>query len=127
VFAIKYRQHIETHETFEMLPGFGNFQPVKANQMLARLDGKPILSAQKGLIFMPLYQKQGADGFFIIEKIAKFWLGVSYIFRVLSLYRVLRFLPGVKPFMKTDHIMVVNTAIAKWYGKQILNLMGYRR
>lgn len=127
VFAINYRQHIETHETFEMLPGFGNFQPVKSNQLLAKLNGESVLSPQKGLIFMPLYQKQGNDGFFIIEKIAKFWLGVSFIFRRLNLYRILRFLPGVKPFMKTDHIMVVNTVIARWYSKQILNLMGYRR
>ncbi|NEN24840.1 aspartoacylase [Cryomorpha ignava] len=127
VFAINYRQNIEPHETFEMIPGFGNFQSIKANQLLAKLDGQPVLSPQKGLIFMPLYQKLGNDGFFIIEKIAKFWLGVSFIFRKLSLYRILRFLPGVKPFMETDHIMVVNTAIAKWYSKEILNLMGYRR
>lgn len=127
VFAINYRQNIEPQESFEMIPGFGNFQPIKKNQLLARLDGEPLLSPQKGLIFMPLYQKQGNDGFFIIEKIAKFWLGVSYIFRKLNLYRVLRFLPGVKPFMKTDYIMVVNTGIAKWYSKEILNLMGYRR
>ena len=29
--------------------------------------------------------------------------------------------------MDTEHIMVVNTQIAKWQSKQILNLMGYRR
>ena len=127
VFAINYRQNIEPQETFEMIPGFGNFQAIKADQLLAKLDGMPVLAPQKGLIFMPLYQKQGNDGFFVIEKIAKFWLGVSFIFRKLSLYRILRFLPGVKPFMETDHIMVVNTGIAKWYSKEILNLMGYRR
>lgn len=127
VFEINFRQHIEINQTFEMLPGFKNFQPVKAKQLLAKLNGEPVLSPEKGLIFMPLYQKQGDDGFFIIKKIGKFWLGFSYIFRMLGLYRVLRFLPGVKPFMKTDHTMVVNTKIARWYSKEILNLMGYRR
>ncbi len=127
VYAINYRENIEPKDNFEMIPGFRNFQPIKKDQKLAKMNGELVKSPQKGLIFMPLYQKQGNDGFFVIEKIAKFWLGVSYIFRRFSLYRILRFLPGVKPFMKTDHIMVVNSQIAKWYSKQILNLMGYRR
>ena len=127
VYAINYRQNIGPKDVFEMVPGYGNFQSIKKDQILATLNFKPVKSPQKGLIFMPLYQKQGNDGFFIIKKIAKFWLGVSFVFRKLSLYRILRFLPGVKPFMETDHIMVVNTQIAKWYSKQILNLMGYRR
>jgi len=127
VYAINFRQNIEPQDEFKMVPGFRNFQPIKKGQLLANMNKTPIPSPQKGLIFMPLYQSQGDDGFFIIEKIAKFWLGVSYIFRKFGLYRFLRFLPGVKPFMDTGHIMVVNTSIAKWYSKQILNLMGYRR
>lgn len=127
VYAINFRQNIEPQDSFKMIPGFRNFQPIKKGQLLAHINDMTITSPQKGLIFMPLYQSQGDDGFFIIEKIAKFWLGVSYVFRRLGLYRLLRFLPGVKPFMDTEHIMVVNTQIAKWYSKQILNLMGYRR
>lgn len=127
VYAINYRQNIEPGQEFDMQAGYENFQSVKRGELLATLDKKPIRSPQKGLIFMPLYQQQGSDGFFIIQKIRKFWLGVSYVFRRLALYRILRYLPGVKPFMGTSHIMVVNTKVAKVYSKQILNLMGYRR
>ena len=127
VYAINFRQNIEPQDEFKMIPGFRNFQPIKKGQSLAQINDTPIVSQQKGLIFMPLYQSKGEDGFFIIEKIAKFWLAVSFAFRRLGLYRFLHFLPGVKPFMDTQHIMVVNTQIAKWYSKQILNLMGYRR
>lgn len=127
VYAINYRQNIEPGQEFDMQAGYENFQSVKRGELLATLDKKPIRSPQKGLIFMPLYQQQGSDGFFIIQKIRKFWLGVSYVFRRLALYRILRYLPGVKPFMGTGHIMVVNTKVAKVYSKQILNLMGYRR
>src|SRR5690606_29861678 len=42
VFAINFRQNIEPHEIFEMLPGFGNFQSIKAGQLLAKLDGTSI-------------------------------------------------------------------------------------
>lgn len=127
VYAINFRQNINSGEKFAMLEGFENFEKIKQGQKLAVLDGQDITARENGLIFMPLYQDKGNDGFFIIRKIARFWLVVSYVFRKLSMYRILRFLPGVKPFMDTDHIMVVNTHVAKWYSKQILNLMGYRR
>lgn len=127
VYAINYRQHISPHDQFQMIAGFQNFQNIVKNQPLAQMNGQELKSPQDGLIFLPLYQSKGDDGFFIIQKIPKFWLFVSYLFRKLRLYKSLRFLPGVKPFMNTDHTMVVNTKVAKWYSKEILNLMGYRR
>lgn len=127
VYAIHYRQHINPGEEFRMVPGYTNFQAVHKGQHLATLDGKPVPAQQNGLIWMPLYQSQGSDGYFLIQKIARIWLFVSYFFRKMELYRILRYLPGVKPFMETKHIMVVNTQVAKVYSKQILNLMGYRR
>lgn len=127
VYAINFRQHISHHDHFKMIPGFENFQSIIKNQPLAQMNGKVLKSPQNGLIFLPLYQEKGDDGFFIIQKINKFWLAVSYVFRKLRLYKSLRLLPGVKPFMNTNHTMVVNTKVAKWYSKEILNLMGYRR
>lgn len=53
---------------FKMLSGFVNFQPVTKGQPLATANSKLILSPSDGFMFMPLYQNQGQDGFFIIEK-----------------------------------------------------------
>ena len=51
-----------------MLPGFINFQPIEVGTPLATENGQVITSPYAGNIFMPLYQNQGADGFFIIER-----------------------------------------------------------
>ncbi|MEO0895425.1 MAG: succinylglutamate desuccinylase/aspartoacylase family protein [Bacteroidota bacterium] len=55
-------------DEFEMLPGFKNFVPVKQGQLLARDRHGEILSPFDSHMLMPLYQKQGDDGFFLIKK-----------------------------------------------------------
>jgi succinylglutamate desuccinylase len=69
VFRILYRHQVENNKRFEMLPGFINFQSVDKGMVLATENDKPVLAPYTGNIFMPLYQDQGADGFFIIERI----------------------------------------------------------
>lgn len=127
VYEIRSRQAIRPGDLFQMLPGFQNFQPISRDEPLARMNGETLLAQENGLIFMPLYQAQGSDGYFTIRKIKRFWLGVSHVFRRLKLFRLLRFLPGVRPFMKSDQTMVVDTEVARWYSTEILHLMGYRR
>ncbi len=62
------RHNIEEGDNFEMLPGFENFQAVKKEQILAT-DRKGIITApDDALILMPLYQKQGEDGFFLVKE-----------------------------------------------------------
>lgn len=51
-----------------MLPGFINFQAVEKGMVLAIENGKEVIAPNSGNIFMPLYQNQSADGFFIIER-----------------------------------------------------------
>lgn len=127
VYEIRMRQGLHPGDEFKMLPGFENFQKIKKGQHIATLNGHKLKANENAQIFMPLYQDQGDDGFFIIRKIARFWLWVSYVFRRLSLYRILAVLPGVRRFMGSDHVMVVNRKVAKWYSVEILHLMGYRR
>ena len=69
LFNIRYRYGVQPDEEFKMIPGFANFQPVKENDVLATNINGTILSKMNGRIFLPLYQDQGADGFFIIEKV----------------------------------------------------------
>jgi predicted deacylase len=127
VYHILERLALKPTDVFQMMPGFTNFQPVARDQKLAKLNGEVVRSGKKGLILMPLYQAKGEDGYFIVRRIRKFWLGVSFVFRKLRLYKILPVLPGVRRFMKSDHTMVVNTDVARWYSIDILHLMGYRR
>jgi succinylglutamate desuccinylase len=64
-----YRHAISVSDNFKMRPGFQNFQPVKKKEILAD-DRKGIIRAlDDALILMPLYQKQGNDGFFLIKAV----------------------------------------------------------
>ena len=58
----------ETDE-FVMLPGYENFQKVRKGEIVATDKNGPIKIREAGLILMPLYQKQGDDGFFLIRSV----------------------------------------------------------
>jgi len=64
-----YRHAIEEGANFIMQPGFKNFQKITKGQLLANDDNGPILAEEDGMILMPLYQKQGEDGFFVIRPV----------------------------------------------------------
>ncbi len=63
-----YQHLIEPGDNFKMRPGFKNFQPVKKGEWLATDREGEIYAECDGFILMPLYQKQGDDGFFIIRE-----------------------------------------------------------
>lgn len=63
-----YQHIIEDGDHFEMKPGYTNFQPVKEGEWLASDKNGQIRAQCDGYILMPLYQKQGNDGFFIVRK-----------------------------------------------------------
>lgn len=66
-FRIISRYKIKPDETFKMNQGYTNFQKIYAGEELATNQDGPICSPYDGYIFMPLYQPQGDDGFFIIK------------------------------------------------------------
>jgi len=68
-FEIIYRHGLEDDDTFNMQPGFENFQKIKKGQLLAVQNNKDIISDWDAYIFMPLYQSQGNDGFFIVSEV----------------------------------------------------------
>jgi succinylglutamate desuccinylase len=61
--------HIEPGDGFQMCPDYKNFQPVKKGETLAKDHNGTIIAPDDGLILMPLYQKQGEDGFFLVRQI----------------------------------------------------------
>ncbi len=64
--------HIQPGDGFEMKPGFLNFQKVTKGEVLARDKNGIIRAEVDGHLLMPLYQKQGEDGFFLIRELEGF-------------------------------------------------------
>ncbi len=126
-FEIIYRYAIKEGEDFTMNPGFKNFEPVDKGQLLAKSYGLPVIANKKSRIFMPLYQKQGEDGYFLLSKISKFWLNSSIIARKLKINHFLRLIPGVKKDPENNYTLIVDPKIAKYMAKEIFHLFGYRK
>ena len=69
VARLAYKYHIAEGENFQMKAGYKNFQKVNAGETLAENRSGAICCEQDGMILMPLYQKKGDDGFFIIKEV----------------------------------------------------------
>lgn len=67
-FTIVYRHELTGDEEFVMKPGFANFHAVREGDLLAHDRDGEILAPQDGHLLMPLYQKSGNDGFFIVSE-----------------------------------------------------------
>ena len=63
---------IKDGDDFMMMPGYKNFQSIEKGELLAKDKNGEIRALESGLILMPLYQKQGDDGFFLIKTIEAF-------------------------------------------------------
>lgn len=68
-FELVHRHGLKNSDTFEMEPGYENFQEIEKGELLAKQNGKELKSEWDARIFMPLYQSQGNDGFFVIEEV----------------------------------------------------------
>lgn len=69
LLEIQHRHAVNPGDGFRMEPGFQNFQPVSAGQVLARDHHGEVRAPLSGLLLLPLYQAQGEDGFFLIREI----------------------------------------------------------
>lgn len=127
ILEVRHREAIAPEDEFVMNPGFENFQPVTRGQILASNKRGAIRAVESGLILMPLYQKQGEDGFFIGREIAPFWLRLSGILRRLRINEFVRVLPGVWRHPVDRESLVVNTRVARFFPVQIFHLLGFRK
>lgn len=126
-YQISHRYQLEKEEDFTMKPGFVNFDTIQKSEVLATSNAEAVKASVGGKIFMPLYQKQGDDGFFIITKISMFWLKLSSSIRKLRLHHVLRMLPGVRKDKLNSNALFVNPKIAAFLTTKIFHLFGYRK
>lgn len=127
VFEVRFRYGIRAEEDFRMVPGYWNFRKIKRGETLAHNRAGEIRSPFDGHIFMPLYQSQGNDGFFIIRPLAGLWLKLSEWLRRLKVEKLLPFLPGISQNPSAPFELRVNPVIARWYLLEIFHLLGYRR
>lgn len=127
VVEVLYRHAIRPGDQFKMLPGFRNFQPIKAGQPLARDHRGLIVAHHDGCLLMPLYQEQGEDGFFVARRVRPMWLKLSEALRRLKLERYLHVLPGVRPNPALAESFTIDRRWARWYALEIFHLVGFRR
>jgi len=126
-YEIKYRYLIQDDEQFTMKGGFVNFQKVEKGDVLAFNTQGEILSQRNGNVFMPLYQSQGCDGFFLIKEIPRFWFKLSSRSRKWKMDRTIKMLPGVSRYKNDSSTFIINKRIAKYRVISMLHLLGYRK
>ena len=64
ILQVVHRHSIREEDRFRMEPGFANIERVKGGALLAHDRNGEIRAPQDGVVFLPLYQAQGDDGFF---------------------------------------------------------------
>ena len=126
VFEIVHLHSINQADSFRMINGFKSFQQIKKGTKLAVSNNITIKSDYNAKIFMPLYQKMGNEGFFIIRKIPPVFLNFSAVLRKLKGDGLLVLLPGISWENKKKHVLKVNLKTAKFMAKQVFHLFGYR-
>ncbi len=125
-YEIIYRHEIRANDEFRIQENFKNFQQLEVGELIAIHNHQAIESKSNNLIFMPLYQSKGEDGFFIIRLIPKLFLNLSSIIRKLKMDNFLAALPGIHWQNEKKEALLVNKNIAKFFTKQLFHLFGYR-
>ena len=121
------RYALQPNDDFTMEKGFSNFSKVEKDQLLAQHNGQSVYAPASELVFMPLYQKKGADGFFLVHEISKFWIGISEFLRKQKLDHIVTVLPGITKDKHKDNTYIVNTHIASFRALDFLHLLGFRK
>ncbi|WP_299332949.1 succinylglutamate desuccinylase/aspartoacylase family protein [uncultured Psychroserpens sp.] len=126
IFEVVYLHRLKEGDNFKMKEGFKSFQPVKKGTVLATSNGEDLECSRSARLFMPLYQKKGAEGFFIIRPIKPFFLKLSAILRYLKFDGLLVLLPGISWENNSKAALKVNLKVTKFFAKSIFHLLGYR-
>ncbi len=63
-----YRHKLEDYLQYRTKEGFYNFKKIDKGEIIAEQNNREVQSPYGGYILMPLYQKKGSDGFFIVQE-----------------------------------------------------------
>jgi succinylglutamate desuccinylase len=124
---MRYRHAVAPDDRFEMLPGFSNFDRVTRGEVLARDRDGEVRAPETARLLMPLYQRQGEDGFFLVRRFSPLWMTVSVVLRRARMDRVARLLPGVRAAPGDPDAVLVDRRVARVFAKQLFHLLGFRR
>ncbi len=127
VVEVCHRHAIRPNDEYVMNPGYTNFVPIKKGEVLAHDRQGEVKSAHDALILMPLYQKQGDDGYFVVEPVKKFWLHLSKVFRKLRVDALLAMLPGITVKADQPDTFIVDRDVARYFVVEVFHLCGFRR
>jgi len=67
-YSVKHIHKIKKNDNFLMYPNMQNFETIQKGQVIGEDENGPIKSPKTGHLLMPLYQEQGEEGFYIIQK-----------------------------------------------------------
>jgi len=124
-FEITYSHKISEDSQFVMNPGYLNFQPIKKNEELAKTGAQIVKAPISGQLFLPLYQGQGTEGFYIVTPIASFWIRFSRRFRLFKYHQKLNWLAGVKKINSDPLIFKIDLHVTFIWAEEIFHLLGY--
>jgi succinylglutamate desuccinylase len=127
VVEVLHRHVVNPTDQFQMLPGFASFARVAEGDVIAHDAKGPVLAPRKGLLLMPRYQPQGADGFFLAREVRPVWLGVSALLRRAGATRLVPYLPGVRRDPREPRWLLVDPRVARTHVAEVMHLFGYRR
>jgi succinylglutamate desuccinylase len=132
VLEILSRRAITVDDEFVMEPGFANLAPVRAGRRLARDKNGEIRAPKDGFVILPLYQGQGAEGFFWGREMSPARMRISEALRTMKVDRFLHLLPGIERTMqakdgKGKTRLLVDTNIGRLYPRDVFHMLGFRR
>jgi len=125
-YEIVYRHHLIDIKDFKMMEGFKSFEEVLEGTPLAIEKDEFIKAIKDTILFMPLYQDQGEEGFFLIRKTPTWALTLSAFLRRSNFGSLLHILPGISWANEQKHSLLVNTKMAHFFTKPFFHLLGYR-
>jgi succinylglutamate desuccinylase len=126
VAEIFYRHRIHEADGFRMDEGWENFDRVARGRRLASDRTGEVRSPADGLLFLPLYQKRGDDGFFLVRAVNPSRLALSAWLRRAGVGKLAAHLPGVRAHPDRKDTLVVDLRIARFFARGIFRLLGYR-
>lgn len=76
ILEMRYRHPVGEEDGYVTRPGFRNFQPVRAGDVIGDDRRGEVTAPGSGRILMPLYQELGEDGFFVVRDLRSAGSGV---------------------------------------------------
>lgn len=125
-YEVIHRHQLSNTDDFGMLNGFMSFQNISRGTLLAIQNKEKVHAEEDTILFMPLYQKQGAEGFFLIKKTPKWALSLSKLMRKFKFDDLLPLLPGISRQKDKKKSLLVNLSVARFFAKSFFLLLGYR-